>query len=263
MIFKSAVGLVAVIASAATMFAQPATIAPPGQAAKAGFTNLVFNEDFRNLDLSDPDRDTTVWRKNRSLGLPISDDRFSVSNGVLTITTPPGSHRGVCSQITTHANAPKQSKHEFLFGYFEARLRFDWNPDNWDSFWLESAVPVKLRQNPQGSDSTRWCEIDIMEPQNTPRVYAGTVHDFYAGKRVQATSSKIELPGRVKLSDWNTFGALWQPGRVSWYLNNKLVGTTPTPPICDHDRLSLILAAAKQRGDEDQKLEVNWVHVYQ
>lgn len=251
MIFKSVTGLVASVACAAMMHGQSAPIPAPTQAVQAGFTNLVFNEGFQKLDLLNPSREQISWRP---LGTAVKENRFVVNDGVLTLTTARwDSHRGAVTSITTLAATPEEPQHDFLFGYFEARLRFDWNLANWDSFWLVSSAYKK---------QVEYCEIDVIEPQPTPRVYIGTVHDWYAGKRLHGTSTKIELPRGVDFSEWNTFGLLWQAGKISWYLNNKLVAIAHSPPVCDQDRLNLILSAAKQGGEEDQKLQVNWVHVY-
>jgi hypothetical protein len=258
--FNSAVSLVATIASAVMMYAQTSTVPAPPQAAKAGFTKLVLNEDFRNFDLRNQARSSVAWR---FLGNSFSNGQISVSNGVLTLTASGlASHHGAVSSITTMAAMAEEPQHDFLFGYFEARLRLDWNPDNWDSFWLVSAAPVRLSRSDLQNDAVRYCEIDIMELQPTSSVYTGTVHDWHAGRRIGESSTRIQLPPGVSLSDWNTFGLLWQPGKVSWYLNDKLVSTQPSPPICDQDRLNPILQSAHGNGDEDQRLQVNWVHVY-
>jgi hypothetical protein len=251
MILNSLAGLTVVVVSAAILLGQPATIPAPPQAEQAGFRNLVLNEDFKNFDLRNPVRESVFWRP---LGASISDDRYFVNDGVLTMTTARlGSKHGAVAMITTLAPTPDEPQHDFQFGYFEARLRFDWNIDNWDSFWLLSSAYKK---------PVEYCEIDIFEPQPTPRVYIGTVHDWSVGKRLRMTEAKIQLPRGVDFANWNTFGLLWQPGNVSWYLNNKLVATQHVPSVCDQDRLNLVLAAAKQGGDEDQRLQVNWVHVY-
>jgi len=274
MIFKSVAGVIVIIASAAVMTGQAAIMNAPSQAAKAGFTKLVVNEEFRhfnlqNRNLGNPAGDSTAWRQYPFLTWPLSYERIAVSNGVLTLTTQPGSHHGLATMITTMAAPPGDSKpdgpqNDFRFGYFEARLRFDPNPNNAPAFWLESVVPVKLYPNYRGNDAARYCEIDIIELNwLRPGTYMGTVHDWRAGVDTINSNHIIQPPHGTNLADWNTFGLLWQPGRVSWYMNNKLVSTATTGSICDNDRLSMVLSASKERGEEDQKLEVNWVHVYQ
>jgi beta-glucanase (GH16 family) len=248
---KGAAGLLAIIASATMMSGQTAAAGAPPQAVNAGFTKMVLNEDFQNFDIHHPERDSVAWRP---LGVSVSERWFSVNDGVLTITTPPSSKHGAVASLTTQGAGTDETHQDFLFGYFEARLRFDWNPDNWDSFWLMSGLVGK---------PGRSCEIDIMEPQSNDSTYIGTVHDWDSGKRLKMAFSKIQLPRSARFSEWNTFGALWQPGKISWYFNNRLVGSQNTPEICDHDRLNLIVSACKQGGDEDQKLQVKWIHVYQ
>jgi beta-glucanase (GH16 family) len=255
---KSATAIVA--ASAAMMFAQSATIPPPPQAAKAGFTKLVLNEDFSHFDLNHPSPNGVAWQKFPSNGKTVSDDHFSVSNGVLTMTTPPDPNRAARATISTWQAAPWQK--DFLHGYFEARIRFDLNPDNANGFWLSSGIPEVRARARTGYADTRWCEIDIMEPRGTS-IYTASMLDWQEGKKVQLLQTKVPFPPGTGFSNWNTYGVLWEPGKVSWYLNDKLVASSPSPAICDQDRLNVEIDAKKQQGPEDQKIQVNWVRVYQ
>jgi len=235
---------------------------PPQQAAKAGFTNLAVNDDFSKFDLHNPDKDPTYWHIY-PFRLPINDDLIFYKDRVLNLVTPP---HGTATMIKTLA--PDYSQHHFGFGYYEARLRF--NPTQYDapSFYLESDNPVKIQGRPDADpEETRFCEIDIMELNYTrPGQYMATVHDWYQRHSTYNHPNIFQPPPGTDLSAWNTFGVLWQPGKITWYVNDKFVYSTTAPAICDRQGLNLVLSSAKNNrllDSPDQLLQVNWVRVYQ
>ena len=77
----------------------------------------------------------------------------------------------------------------------------------------------------------------------------------------------------VDFSQWHTYGALWVPGHVTWYLDNRRLFSAPTYPIFDRQSFYLILAAQEggnwQAGSmsgvaaRSLNLEVDWVKVWQ
>jgi len=255
-------GIIAAVLSASAL-AQSPTPAPPPQASKAGFTNLAVNEDFSKFDLHNPDKDSTYWHIY-PFRQTMFDELIVYKDGVLNLRTPPGTNHGTATMIKTLA--PDYSQHHYAFGYYEARLRFDPTRDDAPSFYLESDNAVKIQGHPEAADEdTRFCEIDVMELNYTrPGQYMATVHDWYQRHSTYNHPNIFQPPPGTDLTGWNTYGVLWQPGKITWYINDKVVYSTASPSICDHQRLNLVLSSHKQWPDSpDQLLQVNWVHVYQ
>lgn len=234
------------------------------------FKTLALSDDFSNFSLNDPGRKPIAWWKYPSAFFPHwspAGEQINVQNSVLELTAspPPNSKSDTAAIITTLS--PKSSQQDFLYGYFEARLRFDPNGKSFPSWWLMSRVPVAIAmagKSTRGNPAADFCELDIMETFY-PRAgtYQGTVHDWEAGHSTSNANAVIKLPAGTDLSGWNTFGLLRQPDKVSWYINNKLVSTAPSPPICEKQRLNLVLSEMAHPGGGNQRLDVAWVHVYQ
>lgn len=238
---------------------QQAVALVPPQAAKAGYKKIVFEDQFDTLDMSPDGGGTHRWYNSIWTVKPRSPNLFKVHNGVLSLTTVPVDQWGAATAITTMPRKPGGHPNVFRFGYFEAKLRFNNNKDNWAAFFLYSAWRSTIAS---GKANGRWCEIDVVESMY-PRVYAGTVHDWFDSKSTANPNAHMFVPTGMDINDsWNVFGLLWQPGSITWYLNNVKVGTAPSPVICDNDDMFLILSSQKKRGLADQVLDVDWIRVY-
>src|SRR5579875_500424 len=234
------------------------------------FKTLVLSDDFSNLTLNDPARKPIAWWQYPHAFFANWKPRgelIDVQNGTLKLTAvPPPNATGTTAAIV-QTLSPNLSQGLFFYGYFEARLRFDPNGKSMPSFWLISPVAAAFAtagKKTVGDPAANFCEIDIMETfYPKPGTYQGTVHDWERGYETHNANAVIQLPAGTDLSGWNTFGLLWRPGKLSWYVNNRLVSTAPSPPICDKQKLGLVLSEAAHPGAGSQTLQVAWVHVYQ
>ncbi len=263
----TALAVTAMVAYAGVHFASSQTASAAPQTV---FKTLVVNDNFSNFALNDPDRKPIAWWQYPHAFFANWKPRgelIGVQNGTLTLTAePPADATGGTATII-QTLSPKLSQGLFLYGYFEARLRFDPNGKSFPSWWLMSPVSSAFAtagKKTVGDPAANFCEIDIMETfYPKPGTYQGTVHDWERGYETHNANAVIKLPAGTDLSAWNTFGLLWRPGKLSWYVNNRLVSTAPSPPICDKQKLSLVLSELARPGAGTQKLEVAWVHVYQ
>jgi len=227
---------------------------------------LTFDEDFNDIDLSADGGGGHRWYMLRSLGNPVPPSLLSISDGVLSISTPPDDHYGANTSIATlpqdgHEGTPTL----FNLGYFEARLRFDPNANNWPAFWLfsETGLLHAMGQLPNSVES-HWCEIDIMEGISS-NTYGGTVHDWRSGQSAQNVQNKnalITLPPETNFREWNVFGVLWTTNKIVWYFNGRPVSSTSTPSICQSEQMFIIIGSAKYGGAETQTIDVDWIRVY-
>jgi hypothetical protein len=234
----------------------------PLRARGAGYTELVFEDNFDVLSLSPNGAGSYRWYKLRSLGQIVPADHFRHSDGQLTLVTPPGERKGLNASVATFPtdNEPGTTPSLFRYGYFEARIRFDpqVNWDNWAAFWLLDPVHQQ-----QSSKDAKWCEIDVVEAVS-PTSYVANAHDWTGGRPPKSVPSttKVVSVREIDFRNWNVFGLLWEPNTITWYLNNQIVMSAPTPEPCKSGQLSIVLQAAKRGGLADQTLEVDWVKVY-
>lgn len=117
----------------------------------------------------------------------------------------------------------------FQYGYFETRMRFDTSlgavgVEGFPAFW------TLQKEHLTGPRPQRYIEIDIFEAfKDTGAAYDGafihTMHDICdtAGGAAQYINwrNKDNWTEGVINSDWHTYGVLWLPGHVSWYLDGQ------------------------------------------
>ena len=204
---------------------------------------ITFNGTFKTLNLYDPSTNTGVWQTNFGGNLqdawayqlvsngelqayvtpnfvgsgdqPLGIDPFSVSKGILTITAaplPPADQQAAYFAQYSSGMINTLGTFSQKYGYFvmDAKLP-DTTTGAWPAFWME--------QDPWVPNS----EADIMESLGiTPTV------DY-----VRADGGNQSLYDNVLKTNpggWNTYGLLWTPTTVTFYLDGVAVlsGTTPS-----------------------------------
>jgi hypothetical protein len=235
---------------------------PPPQA--AGY-HLAFSDEFDSLDLSPSGTGNHTWY-NTIWYEPVAPfANISAHSSILHLSWTRGQSPADTS-ITTDARDGSSFK-AWRYGYFEARMRWDVALGAWPAFWL---VPRQDRSAPETG------EIDIFEGQgDTPHTYYGTLHDWRGQTDVWNTNgaNAYQTPSTVDFSQFHTYGVLWTPGKVVWYLDEKPILQSPTTPIFDSQDFYLILGAQEgqnwQAGDlsgvtaNRMGLDVDWVRVWQ
>jgi len=245
--------------AALVSIAAPGAAQVPPEARAAGFGKLVFAEDFSNFDVGWDGTGAHRWYPMKSLGKPVGREMSGRTGDAFRMRTPPDPKRGANTSFVTFSAGQGATSTSFGFGYYEGRLRFRPDVNNWNSFWLVGDGPLIRPGKP-----TTGCEIDIAESMGPigPRVYGGTVHEWRQGKATHNKNALIHLPDGAELSQWNRFGMLWTKTRITWFLNGKPISSAPTPAACKSARLHLIFGAAKFGGVEDQALDMSWIRVY-
>ncbi|WP_256465003.1 glycoside hydrolase family 16 protein [Bradyrhizobium sp. CW10] len=224
---------------------------PPPVAIQAGYTRAVFADDFESISLDHPENGRNTWYNELWYGAPRPADEVRASDGILSINVPAESR---FHSITTVPRQPTGGI-SFRHGYFEARMLFSDDVQDWSAFWLLS------RPHSAGSDDGRWCEIDIFEHFG-PDVFVGTVHDWTKTKRTRNGNSFHRLRRPIKFSVWHTYSLLWVPGRLTWYLDGEALMSAETPSVCEQQDMFLTLSAQKHHEGPPVQLQVDWVRVY-
>lgn len=94
------------------------------------------------------------------------------------------------------------------YGYFEARMMLANALDAWPAFWMMPTGQV------------RYPEFDIVENDGKNSFNNITYHTLHSPDGVD--SSNHGYPGDVG-GQWHTFGFLWEPTRLRWYVDGGVV----------------------------------------
>jgi hypothetical protein len=224
----------------------------PQPARRAGFTKMAFSENFGSLVIDDLGKPTSHWSNGMWYEPPAPKNRFNVHDGILTMTSVPGPN-GTTTISTFPADG--QPGKLFRWGYFEARMSWKNEADNWAAFWLFSA------DHARGIDKGSWCEIDIFEAYGRT-AFVGTVHEWINFTDKQNKNHIRNLGPTVNLSDWHTYGLLHRPGEITWFLDNKPILTSQSPQICGEQDLFVVFTAQSHSRNSEQHLSLDWIRVF-
>ena len=204
----------------------------PPQATAAGFTSLLFNDDFDSSSTIAPTRAGTGfnwWPPTQ--GMPT----LTVANSELTMTadfTPNGG--GLASLLNTGVSpGPNVFRHV----YFEARMKYPGSAPGsyvngtgtWPSFWL---------LNSNWPNRSIFAEVDIMEAIPSPRsanqpcVLTQTIHNWTTNFASDTTPNNWQSglnvpalpggnPGTTDFSVYHKYGLLWVPDLLTWYFDDQ------------------------------------------
>ncbi len=170
---------------------------------------LVFSDEFNGKEL-----DLTKWYH----AYDSRKDFSSIRDGKLVIKADWN------PQKTAIQSSSIYTYQDFLYGYFEARVRFRKESGWWSAFWLCTQSP----SNPFFDGF----EIDIFEDYylraKNPGEKPGDTLDhnlhIFAGGGLKSWNYHSTLPGSIE--DFYVIGCKWTPFEISYYMNGKLMGGT-------------------------------------
>ncbi len=242
-------------------------LTPPPQASGYG---LVFSTVFNPLNLSPNSLGSYTWY-NPGMWWegPAPSGNISVQNSALQLVWT----RGQQTSDTSIPTAAQDGSHYlgWHYGYFEVRMRWDTVNGAWPAVWM---IPIQNITSPSEEQG----ELDIFEGQgNTPNVFYGTIHDWKNNQDVANNDccNAYPVPSTVDLSQFHTYGALWIPGHVTWYLDNRPIISAAAYPVFDNLQQEYYLILGSQEGANwtygdmsgvsasSISMEVDWVHVWQ
>lgn len=224
---KSLLRALFVFLSAASAAQVPA---PPHQA--AGYI-YAWGDNFAPLDVTTTHDSGHKWYNPGIY--------FSASAGTITQIDPTagGVHlQWNAGQLDSNKNVSTDSHissydtqsltgHAWLYGYFEASIKFSTVAGAWPSFYLEAADSKALINSPNGM----YPEIDVFEWQsNEPAKLFQSIHVWQSdangknGKFIATEQLQPAMPN-TNYSQYHTYGLLWTSTSISYYFDNVLVGT--------------------------------------
>ncbi|TPG16534.1 glycoside hydrolase family 16 protein [Sphingomonas koreensis] len=174
--------------------------------------------------------------------LQLGIDPFHVGGGTLTVSARPldaGQREAMLAAIgrepprirnsalknVGYSSGLISSRASFAqqYGYFEMRARWSAGKGLWPAFWL---LPADGGWPP---------EIDIVEAHgDKPRTAFQSVHSSQA----PSVTRKVPIAGTGQ--EFHTYGALWTPQAIDYFIDGTKTATIPTPP--DMNRPMYIVA---------------------
>lgn len=261
--------LLCVFGNAASDRPQTTPVVAPPQA--QGY-RLVFAEDFDSLDLGSKNPGPRTWYKGVWFAPEsATPGGVSIDKSLLSLTW----RRGQASSDTSISTLSPDMRHfkAWRYGYFEARMRWDAVRGAWPAFWL---IPVQDAKAEDVYDGVKKSgELDIFEGQgDEPHAFYGTVHEWLNSRQDHASrDNRFQLPNDADVSQFHLYGALWTPGKVSWYFDNRWLHSEPAPAVFDLQDFFLVLGMQEgvdwKAGDlsgvtaPNLTLTVDWVRVWQ
>ncbi len=138
------------------------------------------------------------------------------------------------------------SSFNFTYGYVQVVARIPGGTGTWPALWL---LPENGSWPP---------EIDIMENYGTSTLMEATLHwGAAAGQEAyRDVTSSSDLT-----SGWHTYGLLWEPGSLTWYLDGQVVYTftgseVPSQPMYFLANLAIEGPAAPSSSFDIQSVQI-------
>ncbi|ACG77706.1 endo-1,3-1,4-beta glycanase [Phenylobacterium zucineum HLK1] len=139
---------------------------------------------------------------------------FSQAGGVLTITARASANPEIFGYGYTSGLISTKPSFAQTYGYFEMRADLPDAAGAWPAFWLLPA------------DGSWPPELDVMEAlTHDPRGTWTTQHSSIGG---HASSGQLNYTPDTA-DGFHTYGALWGPGEIVWYVDNVEVFRSATP----------------------------------
>jgi hypothetical protein len=234
------------------------TPTPPVQAVAAGFTNLVFDDEFTTRTTVAPAktyppsgynwyRHGDIEPHDISVNTGAGGGATAGATGVLTIDNTPDVFNGVLQTVPANATGSQRAG-TWQHGYFEARIQYSstvtgngGRKNGWPSFWLwavQALSPVQGQKTaecdifealPLGAAGASSQAINTLHNWENSRDYAAQSNLFNTGSNnlqaslVDSTESAQPTDGR-----WHTYGCLWTSngngsGTVRFYYDGFLI----------------------------------------
>ncbi|MDE6616766.1 MAG: family 16 glycosylhydrolase, partial [Lachnospiraceae bacterium] len=175
------------------------------------FNGTSLNRDDWNVELHEPG-----WVNNELQEYVDSEKNIYVKDGNLVLK--PVKTVGSDGKVSyTSGRINTQNKHNFKYGLFEARAKVPAGQGYLPAFWMMPANENLYGQWP------RCGEIDIMEVLgNETSTSYGTIH---YGNPHSESQGKYTLEKGNFSDEYHTFSVEWEPGKINWYVDGKLIHT--------------------------------------
>lgn len=169
-----------------------------------------LNHENWNVELHQPGWVNEEWQEY------IDDEKvLKITDGNLVIQPVKETVDGQDLYFSGRVNT--QNKHNFKYGFFEARVKVPKGQGYLPAFWLMSADESLYGQWP------RCGEIDIMEVHGSdPTKSYGTIH---YGNPHKESQGDYQLTTGDFSEEYHIFALEWLPGQIKWFVDGNLIHT--------------------------------------
>ena len=137
----------------------------------------------------------------------------------------------------------------FTYGYVQVVAQIPGGAGTWPALWL---LP----------QTTEWPpEIDIMENFGDPNSIRTTYIEGTAVAPVQAASENFTT-GSNLTTGYHTYGLLWKPGSLTWYLDGKVVDTFSSTTVSHQPMYFLANLAIDGPARSGSSFNIRSVKIY-
>lgn len=235
--------------------------------------HLVFSDDFTNFDLSPDGKGAHTWYKGVWFmhNQPRPENIQTSPNGLDLYWT--RGQDGFDTSISTFSRNGTEV-HAWRYGYIEVRMKWDPVRGAWPAVWLIPTITGHTKDSG---------ELDVFEGVGEyPGIYFGTIHHWQESpdnpaKMIDVENSgkrnRFPMPPRTDVSQYHTYGMLWEPDKVTWFLDDQPLHTERSFSVFDTQYYGLILGMQEGSNWKPASLEgveasrigmhVQWVHVWQ
>lgn len=257
-------------------------VTTPAPASAAGFTNLVFQDDFLTNTVDATAGSSTAGFNWYTYQTQTSGTHFqvltgstaaSISNGNTSGGSFASSDGGIFKlmghpsltnnmqffSVPTSRWSTSATPGTYQHGYIEAYVQYNASGSSsggWPAWWAYSTQSEATN----GSTGT---EIDFLEI-DSGGAYGGTVHNNSGG-----AASGTPIYRQTASSEWHAYGLLWKTtgagtGQISMFIDNVQVGSTintgtgSNVPLLESNWLFLVLGTGV-----GWPMHVDWVRVWQ
>jgi hypothetical protein len=234
---------------------------------------MTFQEDFKTLDVSNYGPGTrwiahTPWNGdfgNDRFGNPAKDHPFELTpDGMRIIARQNAAGKWITGLICSRDSIkPDATGFAQQYGYFEMRAKLPDGPGVWPAFWL---IGTDRRYGT--------AEIDVMEYYGKfNNVFTTTQHFWSNGtnpaypKGMKLGQKKVHVPAGLLTRQFNDFGVLITPDKITYYLNRVPYWERPTPDV--YRQPMYLLADLAVGGGWPIKdlhgplaMDISYIHVY-
>ncbi len=214
--------------------------------------SLVWNDEFSEDGRLDNWMQYQPGRRRDAINHPNS---VEVVDGRLIITT--SSQGG-----ETPTTGMIRTKKEFLYGYFETKVRFQKHQGHWSAMWLQSSIINQFLTPTQGG-----VEFDIFEYRaNQPDIIQTALHWGGYGDNHQIQKQLSEISNNTE-NPWYIIGGLWTEAGWKVYINGNKYAEFDHPVSSQFQYIVLSLEVSKWAGEIPKNqfqdsVEFDYIRVY-
>ncbi len=209
----------------------------PSAAAAAGMNRLVFADDFTDqatVDVHNERTDGFLWYVDRAYNRPpLQPDELEWHTDESFLRIKSANAMGITSYSSTSGKG-----FTVQGGYVEGRIRFE------KSFSKNKSRPLFYMLGKQDFVGKPWADNGLICVMEAPHVadkngehrpyYCGALHHYKRswerdkkGKPITRHASNLVNSTGYRDwftfidNEWHTYGVLWEPGRVVWYMDGR------------------------------------------